>query len=574
MQTRRFKTVLWALAVLPLLFFGSCSEDDMGGEPTPQPGNNGDIVFQIGFASQASSDGLQTRVSTAPDFTSEWENGDEIGVFACKAGESLSATSAGNHIHNVKLTYNKTANTWTPSESLWWPGSGGKLDFYAYYPYNENSGSPADLNPLAIAFNVETNQSATADYSKSDLLTAKADKSGAGYGKGETVILSFRHALAMVQVSIPGSKGFAGGSEGLTVTLRGVKAKSTLDLSAADGTTPGSGVTVPASDNDPVNITLYRLAEPDGGNYIYRALVPAQDIEAGKSLFFFDHEGRQLFMDGALTAKLEMTAGTAEKFTRTLSDKIIETVEISVAGTPFTMGETGYVTPHQVTLTKDFRMSKYQVTNTQYAAFLNAAGIAGSSGYGEGTVSYTNNSGFLQIDQTQKFIYTDNWGVKYDNGKWVAQTGYENYPVIMVTWYGAKAYADWIGGSLPTEAQWEYACRAGTTTAWSYGDSENGDYMWYSSNSDSKTHEVGTKKPNDYGLYDMHGNVFEWCSDWYGDYDSGAATDPTGPNTGSNRVLRGGSWDYDAQLCRSAYRDDYNPDSADNYVGFRVAVVP
>ena len=108
---------------------------------------------------------------------------------------------------------------------------------------------------------------------------------------------------------------------------------------------------------------------------------------------------------------------------------------------------------------------------------------------------------------------------------------------------------------LPTEAQWEYACRAGTTTTYYWGDAMDGSYCWYNGNSSSTTHPVGTKTPNAWGLYDMSGNVGEWCLDWYGSLTSGM-TDPTGPSSGWLRVMRGGGWDDDAGRCASSKRSN------------------
>jgi formylglycine-generating enzyme required for sulfatase activity len=129
---------------------------------------------------------------------------------------------------------------------------------------------------------------------------------------------------------------------------------------------------------------------------------------------------------------------------------------------------------------------------------------------------------------------------------------------------------------LPTEAEWEYACRAGTTTKYSFGDdgSELGTYGWFSLNSGRKAHPVGGKQPNALGLFDIHGNVREWCQDRHGAYPSGAVTDPTGPTTGSARVFRGGSWGNAAGRCRSAYCMGYLPSLGDFYLGFRVSLSP
>ena len=129
---------------------------------------------------------------------------------------------------------------------------------------------------------------------------------------------------------------------------------------------------------------------------------------------------------------------------------------------------------------------------------------------------------------------------------------------------------------LPTEAEWEYACRAGTTTKFSFGDNESGlgDYAWYYDNSDRNTHPVGGKKPNAWGLCDMHGNVLECCQDWKGDYPSGSVTDPTGPVEGSFPVIRGGSWSDPAENCRSAIRFWSVPSDRGSYLGFRVSLSP
>ena len=133
---------------------------------------------------------------------------------------------------------------------------------------------------------------------------------------------------------------------------------------------------------------------------------------------------------------------------------------------------------------------------------------------------------------------------------------------------------------LPTEAEWEYACRAWTSTRFSYGDDPGytnlTNYAWYMDNSEGQTHPVGQKLPNPWGLYDMHGNVFEWCQDWFGDYAGGIALDPQGPASGSDRVFRGGNWSYEdviARNCRSAYRYIYfYPGGGDYGSGFRAVL--
>ena len=130
--------------------------------------------------------------------------------------------------------------------------------------------------------------------------------------------------------------------------------------------------------------------------------------------------------------------------------------------------------------------------------------------------------------------------------------------------------------SLPTEAQWEYACRAGSKSRYYYGDEDAklAEFAWFNDNSEEKTHPVGQKKPNAWGLYDMHGNLFQWCADWYdGDYyKSSPASDPCGPSSGSLHVDRGGCWNSLARGCCSAFRHTNSP-RADHFIGLRVMVI-
>jgi uncharacterized repeat protein (TIGR02543 family) len=198
----------------------------------------------------------------------------------------------------------------------------------------------------------------------------------------------------------------------------------------------------------------------------------------------------------------------------------------------FTMGVDDYFnyTTHQVTLTQDFWISKYPITQSQYQ-----------------TVMGNNPSYF---------------------------SGNANNPVENVTWNNANAFAQAVGGSLPTEAQWEFAARGGNKSkGYIYSGSNTiGDVAWYSgNNSPNGTKPVGQKAPNELGIYDMSGNVWEWCSDWYSEYSSGAVVDPIGPSSGSSKILRGGYWSIDEQRCRVANRGGNNPSGSNLYLGFRVA---
>ena len=166
----------------------------------------------------------------------------------------------------------------------------------------------------------------------------------------------------------------------------------------------------------------------------------------------------------------------------------------------------------------------------------------------------------------------------------------DNLPMVNVDWHDAVVFCEKLNNrkrdtlpagyryTLPTEAQWEYACRAGTTTRFYYGDDpgyiELEKYAWYRNNSSRKIHAVGGKLPNGWGLYDMYGNVLEWCLDWKGDFTGGSVSDPQGPQSSTYRVLRGGCMLDLARRCRSALRTWFRPGDSGSYAGFRVALSP
>ncbi len=196
-------------------------------------------------------------------------------------------------------------------------------------------------------------------------------------------------------------------------------------------------------------------------------------------------------------------------------------------------------TQHEVTLTKRFWIGKYPVTQAQWKA-----------------VMKNNPSRF--------------------KGTFLLE-GNPRHPVEQVRWHDAAEFCRSISSAqwtyrLPTEAEWEYACRAGTTGQFNaFG--ATADLAWISKNSDKKTHPVGQKKPNAWGLYDMHGNVWEWCQDWRGEYPPGPTTDPNGSPSGTHRVNRGGSFRNSPTGCRSAYRGGAPALLRDSNLGFRVAAV-
>ncbi len=246
---------------------------------------------------------------------------------------------------------------------------------------------------------------------------------------------------------------------------------------------------------------------------------------------------------------------------------------------------------HSVTLTTPFHLATLEVTNQQYVDLAQWA-------FGLGYCTATDVEVTDALDESTEVLLgldDPDGKITFNAGTFTVVAGWENYPVKNVTWYGAAAYCDWLslqagilraydhdtwlwpcnggdpygaqGFRLPTEAEWEYACRAGSVTAFANGeitsmecfDPVMDEIGWHCGNSNDLVQPVGQKIPNNWGFYDMHGNAFEWCHDWVNPY-TGDVTDPVGDIVTGNRATRGGNWRTYARSCRSARRTGYRPD--------------
>jgi sulfatase modifying factor 1 len=583
----------------------SCTQDDA--PDAPDSGDRIPVTFSAGIESAA-----VTRTTGLDNNT--WTSTDHIGIVMAKAGDDIGyGEGAGAALaSNIEYAADKigtndkgrsTATFIPVDDPIYYPRT-GQVDFYAYYPYTKRDnkgGKLDDTYGYTVDLSEQSNPAAI------DLLYAEA----LGIERSrKPVEFDFNHMCTKITLNVAAGEGFtADDIKALPAADVNVKIQTAVIMQVstfgrvfvkkgsptkdvhpykhnvvpAGANATFSIIFSPRNDKDiPVSITIggkvytvnltpkeiynsdpgnYIPWQP-GANYVYPVTIKRTGIEINSySIEDWEVEDNK-------------GTGTMEK-----PDVVYIHAGTFLMGSPENEKDRdqGEV-QHQVTLTKGFYMAKYQTTNAQYAAFLNAIGVDSDGKCpAAGIYPAAQHPGQLLVtDCTKEYGgSTYPWGVEWKNNQWEPMSGYSDYPAIYVTWYGADEYAHWQGGSLPTEAQWEYACRAGSTTAFTGGDDATdglGDYGWYQDNSERKTHPVGTKKANAWGLYDMHGNVYEWCLDgWIKSYSPDPVEDPLIPITGiDSRMRRGGMYGNTAGHCRSAYRNPDTANSSDYYNGFRI----
>ena len=357
---------------------------------------------------------------------------------------------------------------------------------------------------------------------------------------------------AAVAVAAPLLTGIEMGAD--TVTVRGTgeagshyelqwspKLGAEADWQSAGSAQAGTDGAFEASDEASAGPRFYRVAEDPSPTYL------VVDMSGGTNAAYWPVDVLKSVPEGGWTDE--------HKTTKLVLRRI--PAGTFMMGSP--EGELGHLTnetQHAVTLTKAFYMGVFEVTQKQYETVMGT-----NSSYAKGAMRPVENVAYRRI--------RGSWD-------WPEQDG-----VPMDSFMGVLTMKTGLSFDLPTEAQWEYACRAGTTNALNSGKEVTAastcpnvaEVGWYRGNTDNgaKRHQpVGGLRPNAWGLYDMHGNVDEWCRDWIGDYGAEAATDPVGSASGPGRVRRGGDYHSSAHACRSAVRDSLQPENWDSGTGFRV----
>lgn len=529
-----------------------------------------------------------------------WENGDAVGLFMLSGNGTLPADII-DEVENVKyvaLIDGKHASLrpMRVEQTIYYPQDNTAVDFVAYYPYMEIGINDRELKDYIYPIRVD-------DQSKPgtiDLLYTTAKNRTTA---SNPVNLNFAHKLSKFRVQInhrPGSD--ISMLKDLKVILNNMPIAAGFSLidtkftyKNEDGESETGSILLRTVN---VGLEYDGIIIPHSANtYPFRSILFTAPGVGGSTPFNYswDISDDSFFLGGKEYTFIFMLEGSALKFAGiTISDwgnvSISPTAieMVTIPGGTFLMGSSdgSAVEPnnkeaeagrgndeilHEVTIS-DFRISRYPITNAQYLAFLNIRQVP-STGMQDGKKLIAIPHPHLKCTIVANTNNTDTY-------LWSVVEGKENHPVTHISWDGATAYTHWQGAKLPTEAQWEYACRAATKTPYHFDLTETAldKYAWYKNNNTGPEYEsgaksVGLKYHNPFGLNDMHGNVWEWCTDWYGPYSIPAAPNPVNNNNASGKhVLRGGAYDSPAEDCRSATRFAAEPDKVHANFGFRIAI--
>ncbi len=509
-----------------------------------------------------------------------WQNKDSFALFIKPSG-SAGFTSLVET--NRKYTYNSNLSIFElQGNSIYYPQS-GNIDLIAYAPYKND-----------VTSNYAIDVRNQADQKAIDLLYSNTTKE---INKSNTTAsLSFNHQLSKVVFHLQNSDGTHTGLETINIEMQGFYDRAdfnlttgTLDTKQVAQTaisigTAREGIIIP---NDDLANRSFKLSN---GALEWQYNLPRLDeFESGK-LYEYTITVLEKTIRVKLTDISPWTLNSSAPVEGVTSNSPIEYTYIPAGtflmGAPDTAGIHNFspanaYRPHWARISKSFYMSKNEITVEQYAEFLNAIG---------GELSLEGNAVKQEINGNSITLFNVDNSRKvtpyFDTYQWVVQPGFENYPMVYVTWQGALAYAQWKGGTLPTEAQWEYAYRAGTKTKFFTGNyaSEMMNYGHFKNNTISELQPVGVKKTNPWGLNDIAGNVSEWCLDgaWIielppypiADNELMPLIDPVGPITTNYAYIRGGNTSLNAQNASAYVRNFNNKNTTNLYIGFRIVINP
>ncbi|MGX1753989.1 SUMF1/EgtB/PvdO family nonheme iron enzyme [Sphingobacterium sp. NPDC055346] len=543
---KRTKIIYPLLCMLLLLF--SCRRDD--GIAIPSEDKELKLVL-------AKPNSITAMNAATP------VEGQEFGVYVLPTGSrDLNSALVNNRKYIFESGELLPADGGTP---IIYPRDGSAIDFFLYSPYQQVSNGE-----LMMDF---SNQLDQAKLDLIDFRMVNVDKNN------PIGPISLQHRNSKLKFTLLPGQGMSAEDLGdVEISLVGFSSgwryklylNSILLLNSSD---IRLGTQREAIINDQYNDGQQQFQFKVGEKLLNYALPTGLIFESGKQ-----YEYRVTINFGSVEVKRVSAMDWQVNAAEIVAYQAPEIEFVPIPAGTFTMGsgatepgtETSTYPAHQVTLTRDYLMSKYEITVAQYLEYLKA-------------VNANMDNMFIYSPNNQTVIWINNNGLFIEsNGEWKVFPGKENLPVNNVTWAGARAYAQWAGGDLPTEAQWEYAARADSKADYFFlednetlagHETELAEYAWYAGNSGLQVKEVGLLKPNPWGLYDIYGNVTEYCLDEIRTYSINAAVDP-GIVAVSNSAIRGGSFINPYYLVNSTFRDLLYLDFSAGNLGFRIIKYP